>query len=215
MGPLCYVLYTNELPQVVLNASTHAHSSALTTHCADCGGLCCFADDSTYSVTSRDQETLKEKSNDRYNIIAEYMNNNRLKLNDDKTHLLIMTTDQKRKKSEIFVKINTPSKDILPIRTEKLLGIYIQENLKWTEYILNTDKSLIKQLNLRLNALRQISGVASFKARLMVANGIFCSKLICQISLWGGTEEFLLSSLQKIQNKAARTVTRKGVYTSV
>ena len=116
------------------------------------------------------------------------MNNKRLKLNDDKTHLLIMTTDQKRKKSEIFVNINTPNKDILPIRTEKLLGIYIQENLKWTEYILNNDKSIIKQLNLRLNALRQISGVASFKAKLMVANGIFCSKLIYQISLWGGTE---------------------------
>ena len=123
-------MYTNELSQEVLNTGTHAHSSTLTTHCADCGGLCCFADDSTYSVTSRDQDTLKEKLNDRYNIIAEYMNNNRLKLNDDKTHLLIMTTDQKRKKSEIFVKINTSSKDILPIRTENLLGINIQADLQ-------------------------------------------------------------------------------------
>ena len=49
----------------------------------------------------------------------------------------------------------------------------------------------------------------------MVANGIFCSKLIFQISLWGGTEEYLLNSLQTIQNKAARCVTKRGIYTPV
>ena len=49
----------------------------------------------------------------------------------------------------------------------------------------------------------------------MVANGIFCSKLIFQIGLWGGTEEYLLNSLQTVQNKAARFVARRGIYTPV
>ena len=49
----------------------------------------------------------------------------------------------------------------------------------------------------------------------MVANGIFCSKLIFQISLLGGTEEYLLQSLQIIQNKAARRVAKRGIYTHV
>ena len=49
----------------------------------------------------------------------------------------------------------------------------------------------------------------------MIANGIFCSKLIFQISLWGGAEDYLLRSLQIVQNKAARFVTRRGRYTSV
>ena len=48
-----------------------------------------------------------------------------------------------------------------------------------------------------------------------MANGIFCSKLIFQISLWGGTEEYLLQSLQIIQNKAARRVAKRGIYTHV
>jgi hypothetical protein len=48
----------------------------------------------------------------------------------------------------------------------------------------------------------------------MIANGIFCSKLILEISLWGGTEEFL-NSLQIVQNKAARFVSRRGIYTPV
>ena len=92
LWPLCYVLFTNDLPETVLDSSSHVHWSPMTTHCAECGGLCCFADDSTYSVSSSDQDTLTQKLNDRYSVLASYMTNNRLKLNDDKTHLLIMTT---------------------------------------------------------------------------------------------------------------------------
>ena len=147
--------------------------------------------------------------------MANYLGNSRLKLNDDKTHLLIMTTRQKRRLLDINIEINTPTEDIKPIKTEKLLGIIIQDDLRWTEYIQNHEKSLIKQLTSRLNALKLISGIASFKIRLMIANGIFCSKLIFQISLWGGAEDFLLNSLQIVQNKAARFVTRRGRYTAV
>ena len=215
LGPLCYVLFTNDLPETVLDSSSHVHWDHLTTHCEQCGGLCCFADDSTYSVSSREQGHLQQKLNERYTVLANYMGNNRLKLNDEKTHLLIMTTKQKQRIINIDVEINTPTEDIKPVKSEKLLGIYIQNDLKWTEYIQNNDKSLLKQLTSRLNALRMISGVASFKARLMIANGIFCSKLIFQISLWGGTEDFLLNSLQIVQNKAARCVARRGKCTPV
>ena len=143
------------------------------------------------------------------------MTNNRLKLNDDKTHLLIMTTKQKQKLLNIEVKISTTTEEIKPIKSEKLLGIFIQDDLKWGEYIQNNDKSLIKQLTTRLNAFKIIRGVASFKVRLMIANGIFCSKLIFQISLWGGAEGYLLKALQIVQNKAARLVTKRGRYTPV
>ena len=214
-GPLCYVLFTNDLPETILETSSHVHWSQLTTHCAECGGLCCFADDSTYGVSSQDQDILGRKLNEKYGILADYMGNNRLKLNDDKTHLLIMSTKQKQRLININIQINTTTDVIKPVKSEKLFGIYIQDDLKWEEYIENNDKSLIKQLSNRLNALKLIAGVASFKSRLMIANGIFVSKLIFQISLWGGTEEYLLNSLQIIQNKAARCVARRGKYTPV
>ena len=191
LGPLCYVLFTNDLPETILDSSSHVHFSQLTTDCPECGGLCCFADDSTYSVASQDQDVLEQKLNEKYTVMANYLGNNRLKLNDDKTHLLIMTTRQKRRLLNITIQINTPTEEIKPLKSEKLLGIVIQEDLKWSEYILNNEKSLVKQLTSRLSALRLISGIASFKIRLMIANGIFCSKLSFQISLWGGAEDYL------------------------
>ena len=213
LGPLCYVIFTNDLPETIL-ASSHVHWGDMTTYCDECGGLCCFADDSTYGVSSKDPEVLERKLNDKYSILANYMGNNRLKLNDDKTHLLIMTTKQKQRMMNINIQIKTATGNIEPKSSEKLLGIWIKNDLKWAEYLQNSENSLIKQLNTRLNALRMIGQVVSFRARLMVANGIFCSKLIFQMSLWGGAEECLLSSIQKVQNKAARYVTRRGIYSS-
>ena len=169
----------------------------------------------TAPVSSADQDTLTRKLTARYSVLAEYMCNNRLKLNDDKTHLLVMTTQQKQRILDIDIKIETPQEEIKPIKSEKLLGIYIQDDLKWSEYLQNHEKSLIKQLTTRLNAFRIITGIANFKVRLMVANGIFISKLIFQISLWGGAEGYLLQSLQIVQNKAARLVTRRSRYTPI
>ena len=48
----------------------------------------------------------------------------------------------------------------------------------------------------------------------MIADGIFMSKLIYLMPLWGGCEKYLLKSLQIIQNKAARTVTKLDRYTT-
>ena len=47
----------------------------------------------------------------------------------------------------------------------------------------------------------------------MIGNGIFMSKLIYLIPLWGGSAKYLLNSLQKAQNRAARAVTRLDWYT--
>ena len=49
----------------------------------------------------------------------------------------------------------------------------------------------------------------------MLANGIFMSKLIYTIPVWGGCEKYLIRSLQVSQNKAARFVTKLGIYTPV
>ena len=66
---------------------------------------------------------------------------------------------------------------ITPSRTEKLLGGYISENLKWREHLVDSEQSLVRQLTSRLNGLVKVAHHASFTTRLMVANGIFASKL--------------------------------------
>ena len=50
-----------------------------------------------------------------------------------------MATRQRRRLLNIEVTIDTPVEKIKPIKYEKLLGIIIQDDLKWSEFIHNND----------------------------------------------------------------------------
>ena len=56
-------------------------------------------------------------------MIADFKVNNKLKLNDEKTNLLVMSTGQAqtRNKDKCQVVINTPASIIKPKKSEKLL----------------------------------------------------------------------------------------------
>ena len=221
LGPLIYCIFTNDFPETV-----HGTECPLLPHegdvmpkyrcqCDDCGGIVVYADDSTYSVSHKDQNELSDKLSENFSIMANYLTANRLKVNSDKTHLIVMTTEQKRRHHPTTARIVTQTEVIEPTQVERLLGAFIHQDMKWTEYIRNNDNSLLHCLNQRLGALKKISRAASFKARLTVANGIFMSKMIFMISLWAGCQEFLIDALQICQNKIARVVTRRDFSTPI
>ena len=107
-----------------------------------------------------------------------------------------MTTEQKWRHHPTTVKMVTGTETIKTTEVERLLGAYIHQDMKWTEYIRNNDNSLLHCLNKRLGALRKIAKSASFKSRLLLANGIFMSKLIFMIPLWAGCPGFIIDALQ-------------------
>ena len=162
-----------------------------------------------------DPKTLTEKLSKKYKVIADFLTDNKLKVNDDKTHLLVLTTRQKRRHIDTdAVRIETPTASITPSKIEQLLGAQVHQDMRWVEHILENDNSLVKALNLRLGALKKISNFASFRVRKAIANGIFMSKLMYLMPLWSGCEEHLIKSLQVVQNKAARAITKLNIYTS-
>ena len=217
LGPLFYILYTNDLPEVLhkencpLNKIIRGHFNMM---CPECGGLVAFADDSTVTITDSDSDRLTEKLSDQYRKLSSYFTENKLQVNDAKTHLLVLTSSRKRQNEVFNVRINTTTEVTTPSWSEKLLGVWIHEDMKWQEHILDSENSLIRALVIRINALKRIKHVASFKFRLIIANGIFISKLLYCLPLFGGVEENMLNSLQVVQNEAARTVTKLSRYTS-
>ena len=74
---------------------------------------------------------------------------------------------------------------------------------------------MIKNLTSKVNALQKVCINATFKTRLAATNGVFMSTLTYLLPVWGGCEGYLLKSLQVLQNKAGRQVTRLSRYTSV
>ena len=112
-------------------------------------------------------------------MISTFLTDNKLKLNEDKTYLLVMATQQARVRSQSAnqVTIKTPNGVIKPTHTQKLLGCWIQDDFKWTTHIRDAKDNLLNSLIKRVSALKIISKVANSKTRKMLANGIFLSKL--------------------------------------
>ena len=208
LGPLLYILFTNDLPESVHN---HLPTDDIfyNINCDECGHICCFADDSTLTVSHHNVVVLEEKIAEKYQCVAEFMANNRLKLNSDKTHMIIMTSEYKHKRHKNFgIKLDTGHELIEPVKNEKLLGAHIANNFKWNNHIRDNEKSLFKFLTSRINALAKISYIASFKTRKMIANGIVISLVLHLIQLYGGCSDYLINFIQVLQNKAAILVTK-------
>ena len=129
LGPILYTLFTNELPAILDNM--HEGNST----------ICCYADDATLSCKSSNHNDLSNVLSQSYDKISEFMVNNRLKLNNDKSHLMVMTSSQARSKTQSanLVAIKTSTKNIQPSQKEKLLGCWVQENLKWTYNIMESE----------------------------------------------------------------------------
>ena len=211
LGPLMYIIFTNDIPDLV-----HDHPVSYQNPepvCEHCGSTVCYVDDGTYSVGHTDPAILSQKLSDQYEKISEYMAGNKLVINGDKTHLVVMGTKHTAAHRD-EVKLEAGPHTILPSTTEKLLGGRISQDLKWNQHILEGDQSLVKQITSRINGLCMLSTRSSFQTRLMVANGIVISKLCYLIQLWGGCDDYLLKPLQVLQNRAARAVTGWGWFTS-
>ena len=215
LGPLLYIIFTNDLPEVV-HGHLAANNSFFNMNCNSCGSICSFADDSTYSKSSKDVVKLKDDISEKFKDISNYMARNKLVLNSDKTHLLVMTSSQMHKKYDNFgITLDTGQEIIEPVEHEKLLGCHISNDFKFKNHIRENEKSMMNILSSRINALRKISHIATFKTRKMIAEGIIISNIIYVITVYGSCCEYLKTGLQIVQNTAARCVTGLGWRTPV
>ena len=183
--------------------------SLFNVQCEPCGSICCFADDSTFTYSHKDPEVLQTNINKKYKDIANYMAMNKLFLNSEKTHLLVITSAQQHAKHGNFgIQLNTGSETIQPSNDERLLGAQVSNNFTWNCHIVENDKSMMKMITSRINALMKVSWSADFKTRKMIGNAIVMSRIVYLVQVYGNASEYLLKSLQTLQNKAARVVTR-------
>lgn len=222
-GPLLWLCFTSDQPDVIhdhpvdgqdlhrgcgqaaqLERASHDKEPEVV-QTGDCGTLVGYVDDGAYSYAHSDPVILSEVLSSKYDLLEDWMNSNKLVINADKTHLMVMGgKSAAAKRTDVSIQAGTFS--IFPTETEKLLGGQLHQSLQWNHHILDHESSLMKQLTTRINGLKKISVNATFNTRLMVANGAVMSKMVYLITLWGGAQQYLLKALQVQQNTAARTV---------
>ena len=171
-----------------------------------------FVDDSTNYFGHRDPKVVQMVTQKNYQSIEEYMNSNKLKINGDKSHLVVMTKGDGvgggaiAAEKRAVITLEAGGKVIGGSEQERLLGGIIHQSGSWKMFIREGKGSIVKQLISRTGALKIIAKNADFKTRLMVAGGLIQAKLAYLLPLFGAAPEYLIHGLQVQQLAAARVV---------
>ena len=102
--------------------------------------VCKFADDSTFYVCDKDLNTLINRLEHDPELAVEWFENNFMRLNQDKCHLLVFG----QKHETVWVKIGETK--IWESNKEKLLGVVIDINLNFDEYVFDLSKKAGRKL---------------------------------------------------------------------
>ena len=106
-----------------------------------------YADNKTSYVCLEDMDLIIEKVELKTNDIFQWFNENAMKANADKCHLLITTNEERN--------ISIEGEKIQNSKNEKLLGVTIDNKLSFTEHV----HKICDKASQKLNALAQLSRV--------------------------------------------------------
>ena len=128
--------------------------------------VCNFADDTTPYVCHKNLEFVLNKLEEQSNIAINWFENNYMKMNSDKCHLLISGN----KFEHLWAKIGNDR--IWETRTVKLLGVTIDNDLKFDEHLTN----VCLKANRKLSALTRIRKYLDFNKTRILFKGFFESQ---------------------------------------
>ena len=93
-------------------------------------------------------------------------------------------------------------------KSELLLGVEIQSNLKWSKQIVR----VVKKLKCRIAGLNKLKYLVPYHTRNTIVTGIFNSVLIYCLPLYGGCSKGQVREL--LQNRAGQIVSHKPPFTN-
>ncbi len=183
LGPLLFIIYTNDLPNSL------AHSKTIL-----------FADDTTVYSSSNDIQFLYDSSNTDLQSLCEWFRANKLSLNIGKTNYILFSKTQLNIPDRLNLKIG--NEIIERQNVVKFLGLYIDSKLDWhahTKYVTN-------KLNSSLYAMRKVKHIVFRNHMLTLYYSLIYPYIDYGISLWGSTRATYINKIKTLQKRAIRII---------
>ncbi|XP_046683282.1 uncharacterized protein LOC124369349 [Homalodisca vitripennis] len=177
LGPVLYILLTNDFPSYLEN------------YCE----MVMYADDTALIVASKNKDQLDVDSYVTFNMAKQYCLYNDLVLNASKTQQIINTPRQNY--HEGLPEVNT-------IDSGKYLGIIIDQNLSWEPHV----NKLCNKLSSSLYVVRRIKQITNPQVAMTAYYSLFESHMRYGLIAWGGTTATNLHRVLVIQKRAVRTL---------
>lgn len=197
LGPKNYTMYTKPVGAICRKHGLSNHF---------------YADDSQLYLAFKPvnklsiQETIHRIEQCLDDIVM-WMNTNMLKLNADKTELILFASENNSKKVS-DVSITVDGAVIKQSQSVRNLGAYLDSNMKLDTHV----NSVCRNCYAQLRQIGHIRPYLTLNATKSLINSLVTSRMdYCNALLYGVPQQ-LLNKLQTAQNTAARIVTRTAKY---
>ncbi|KAI5630668.1 reverse transcriptase (RNA-dependent DNA polymerase) domain-containing protein [Phthorimaea operculella] len=160
-----------------------------------------YADDTNAVVSGASIEELNNKLNYVLGGFQQWFSFNALKLNANKTNILLFKTTSRYRDD---LTVGTDNDVVSRVDSIKFLGVHLDSLLNWKQELAAL-KSSISSACYAIKSLREESDITQLK---MVYHSLVESKLRYSIACWGNSYEYNLKDAFVIQKRAIRTIVR-------
>lgn len=178
------------------------------TELPDLGEIVLFADDTALIVKHKSAKKAIEIANREMKKIENWLKSNKLKLNIDKSKLILI--DKKSGNDTLNLIITIDDQLIERVKEIEYLGFQIDEKLDFNAQI----EKLNTKLASKINVLYRIRDKITFDIRKIVYNAIVFPQFDYCSTLYLNCTKEQIETMQKLQNRAMRYVLKCDYRTS-
>jgi len=193
LGPLLFLVYINDLPNCLTSASPRI-----------------FAHDTNITFAASTLIDLENAVNLELRNLQRWLITNRLSLYIAKTEF-IGSNQRIHALSNNQIDIEIEGKSIKRVKEAKSLGLFIDEHLSWTKHI----EEISEKISSAIGALKRIRPFISESTALQIYQALILPHFDYCSPVWDELSVTLSEELQKLQNRAARVISRSNYDTSV
>ena len=184
LGPTLFLLFINDLP---------LHLEACTSDI--------YADDTTIHTNHKQIDTVEIRLQGELNNSNDWSKENKLPLNLKKTTCMTLGTRMCLSNCrELNLQVNDIR--IQNVTTQKLLGVYIDENLTWSKHI----DHLCSVVSSKISLLKHLAEYVPIDVQKRFYQGYILPLIDYGSVTWGSTSCTNLERLAKLQKRAARII---------
>ena len=184
LGPLLFLLYISDLPNVSKHFSFHL-----------------FADDTNIYFEANDLLTLQKVMNRELRHVKKWLDANKLALNIDKTNFVVFHSPAKNLMQPIILKFGRNK--ISRANKVKFLGVLLDETLSWKPHLLELSRKLARSIGI----FYKLRHFVPLNTLITIYYALFYSFLTYSIVVWGATYDNYLQPVFTSQKKVIRAMT--------
>ena len=185
LGPTLFLIFINDLPL----------------HMEYCD-IDLFADDATFHANGKTKSEVEPKLQTDGNNSKSWAKHHKMQIHYDKTSCMTLGSRHRTQNEASKLDITIDGNEIKQVDKQKLLGVYIDENLLWTTHI----DYLCSTISTKISLLKQLSTYVPVKVQKLFYQGYILPLIDYGSNTWGSTSKLNIERLSKLQKRAARII---------